>query len=322
MINACGVTYVFSCCPKSDQKKLYPEEKCKGVHIVQVYAGYVEDQLVKKLQNKKLKRKIDVGYRARNNIFQFGKHGTVKVEIANCFIAALKGNPRLKSDIHLTYGKDMYAITGNKWIRFLLNCRATLGCLGGSGILDVDGEVKKQIDCYLQEHPMAKFEEVQNACFPGRDGEINYFVLSPRHFECAITKTCQILYEGDYGGVIEPDIDYIELKKDYSNIEQVIERLEDIEYCEHIAEHCYKKIVLSKEYRYSAFSKLVLDNLYAGQEDVSVESIVLLYVSQIPFLIEYAVLLLYRSLRIMASTIVKSKCPKAYENIKRHFGKG
>ena len=67
-------------------------------------------------------------------------------------------------------------------------------------------------------------------CFPGLDYNI-HSLLSPRHFEAAITKTLQILVEGKYENIFIPGIHYLELK-DFSNINNIIELLHDTNYCQ------------------------------------------------------------------------------------------
>ena len=74
-----------------------------------------------------------------------------------------------------------------------------------------------------------------------------------------MTRTCQLLVEGDYGEVFRPGIDYIEIKNDFSNIAEVIERVKDVEYCKEIADNCYKHVVESGKYTYSGFVKKVMD---------------------------------------------------------------
>ncbi len=52
---------------------------------------------------------------------------------------------------------------------------------------------------FTAKHPNASFDEIEKACFPGKDYNISCFALSPRHFEAVMTKTLQILVEGKYG---------------------------------------------------------------------------------------------------------------------------
>jgi len=99
------------------------------------------------------------------------------------------------------------------------------------------------------------------ACFPGLDGNLKLFALSPRHFEACMTRTCQALVEGEYGGILKPGVHYIEIKKDWSNIPEVIKQIEDVDYCERIADNAYRDIVESGSYTYRNFVQLVLEHV-------------------------------------------------------------
>ena len=50
---------------------------------------------------------------------------------------------------------------------------------------------------------------------------IDLRTISPRHFEAAAFRVCQVLFEGRYAGVMEPMRHYIPLRKDFSNFDEV-----------------------------------------------------------------------------------------------------
>jgi hypothetical protein len=85
----------------------------------------------------------------------------------------------------------------------------------------------KAAQAFLAEHPDAPFEAVEAACFPGRDGELDLFALSPRHLEACAARTGQILVRGAYNGVLEPDVHYLALEPDFSNLDVVLEAARD-----------------------------------------------------------------------------------------------
>ena len=144
----------------------------------------------------------------------------------------------------------------------MLRCRCMLGCLGGASLHDPNGLLREQIDSYVERFPMASYEEVEARCFSGKDDSLKLFALSPRHFEAAMTKTCQVLVEGDYHNVFHPGTHYIEVKKDFSNIEDVLEKVKNSDYCSKIAENTYRDVVLSGRYHYNQFVKEVVDHVH------------------------------------------------------------
>jgi hypothetical protein len=249
---------------------LYPKEKTHLKHYFTTLTGFVDEETLKTIENLKkevVRRDVDLGYRGNQLPSYLGKHGQLKRIIAEKFLDAIK-DQSLKIDISIRPQDVFY---GADWFRFLLRCRTALGCLGGSGLHDPKGEIRKKVEEYVKEHPQASFEEVEEHCFKGLDDQLHIFALSPRHFECAMTKTCQVLLEGDYR-IFLPHVDYIEVKKDFSNIDEVIEKIKDRDYCEKIAENAYEHIVLTQKYTYSAFAQRIFEHIQTHKTELSQSS--------------------------------------------------
>lgn len=260
LLKKCGVETVFTCLSPVDYSKIYPFEKTGIKHFFQTCPGFVDEnskEAIERLSKENKTRDIDIGYRARELPFWLGRHGQIKKEIADQILQT-EIEHNLKLDISID-PKDVFY--GDDWMRFLLRSRCVLGCLGGASLYDPDGEIRKKVDEYVKENPQAPFEEVEQKIFPGKDFSLNLFALSPRHFECALTKTCQILVEGDYRGIFIPGRHFIELKRDYSNLEEILKKITDHNYCEQIAENAYYEIGLSNNYTYKAFANQVVDHI-------------------------------------------------------------
>ena len=233
---------VFTCANPCDYQTLYTREKSGLKYYFTTYAGFVDENTLdtlEQLSEDVKERDTDAGYRARSVPFWLGHFGQNKPKLAEKF-HEIKDIMGLKFDIS-TDEKDVFY--GDDWLRFILRCRTMLGCLGGASMHDPDGQIRKQVEAYTKEHPEATFEEVEERCFKGQDDSLQLFALSPRHFECAMAKTCQVLLEGDYHGVFQTGIHYIELKKDFSNINHVLQQIKDKQLCERIAEKTYQDII-------------------------------------------------------------------------------
>ena len=94
-------------------------------------------------------------------------------------------------------------------------------------MLDRDGSVRRCVERTSRADAGRRFEELEAACFPGRDGELSLFALSPRHLEACATRTAQILVEGEYSGVLRPGEHYLELRRDLSNLDDVLDLVAD-----------------------------------------------------------------------------------------------
>jgi hypothetical protein len=259
-----SIETVFTCSTEDDFRKIYPFNLSGVTNLFQTLTGYVDEDTLEILRKKKMildhsKRRIDIGYRARKLPYWLGRHGQIKTEIGLIFNKESIKYEDLIFDIS-TDQKDVFL--GVNWLEFLCNSRTVLGCLGGSGLLDFYGKIKTSVDNYVLEHPDATFDEVEEACFKNEDNKISVFALSPRHFECAMTRSCQILVEGDYYGIFRPNIDFIELKRDFSNIDEVIDMVKDKNYCEKIADNCYKHVILSESNTYKGFVNSFYNTLF------------------------------------------------------------
>lgn len=137
--------------------------------------------------------------------------------------------------------------TGNiprkEWASFLNSCKGIVGAESGTYYLDKKGQLISNARKYIKEHPHTTFDEVFERFF--RNPEVEYIsgkAISSRHFEPIGTKTCQILLEGYYNGILKPDEHYIRVKKDLSNISDAINRFKDYS--------CRKEIV-DKTFQYA-----------------------------------------------------------------------
>jgi hypothetical protein len=161
--------------------------------------------------------------------------------------------------------REQDARLGEDWYRFLASAKYTIGVEGGASILDRDGSVKRATEAYLERRPGASFEEVEAHCFPGRDGELSLFAISPRHLEACATRTCQILVEGSYNGVLRPGEHYIELKKDLSNLQDVLSAVERDDQRERITAAAWRDVVASRRCDAASFVETVERALLSQQ---------------------------------------------------------
>ena len=66
--------------------------------------------------------------------------------------------------------------------------------------------------------------------------------ISSRHFEAVGTKTCQLLVEGRYNGILEAGVHYIPVRRDLDDIEDATRRLLDTAERTRIADAAYEHV--------------------------------------------------------------------------------
>jgi hypothetical protein len=241
---------------------LYPLSSQKS-EILQAYTGYVDEEDICIGESFALpfeKRAIDVGFRARNLAPNYGRLGYIKAKLGENFIQVCK-----KNDIKFNFDistKEEDTLHGTDWLNFLGNSRFTLGSESGCSVMDNLGIIDTKTKSYLKTNPNASFEEVEAACFPGEDEKYAFNAISPRIFEAAIAHSCQVLVEGHYQGIINPYEHYIPIKKDFSNINEVVQIMNDTEQVKKIIDNCYNELITSEKYTYRNFAQRLIKKAY------------------------------------------------------------
>ena len=251
LINELNIDTVYTLLDSKYHKEVY-KKRSKVNNVINTLTGYVDDSLIEKSKNslnKSFHKTIDFGYRARPLPFFMGKGAQEKTNIAFEFKNRMK-NSNFKLDIK-TEEKDR--IYGKKWHDFIINCKAMIGVEAGVSIFDLDGVVKFQCDEFLKINPKASFNDLYEKILKKYEDNIFYRTISPRVFECAAFKTCMVLFEGYYNGIIEPDIHYISLKKDFSNIEHVLSKFNDLKFREKLIDNAFNDLIKSQKYSYRKF---------------------------------------------------------------------
>jgi len=220
--------------------------------VISHIPGYVGDDLLSaagRFSKPDAERTIDIGYRGRRLPLHLGRTGQEKYEIGIRFkeAAALSG---LRLDIACEEEDRIY---GEDWYRFVADCRAVLGSESGIGLIDIEDEVLEEYNRLAASGEPITLERLDCGALGRVEGLIPYRSIAPRHFEAAALRVCQILYEGDYSGMMEPMVHYIPLKKDFSNLDEALERFRDTELRATLTENAHRDLIASGRYSYAAF---------------------------------------------------------------------
>lgn len=263
-----GVHVLFTCVPQEARESVYPIGKLPGIRIETVLTGYVPASLLLRPRKPYMERTIDVGYRARRLSAFYGRMARDKWLIAEKF--RKQSRPyKLKLDLSCREHRRLY---GEKWLDFLGDCKAVLGVESGAGVFDFSGEIQPAVEEYEKLHPRARFEEIEARFFPGLDGRIRLNQISPRCFEAAAMQTLMVLYEGEYSGVLQPWRHYVPLRKDQSNIAEVVDVLRSEASWAQITDAAYEEIAKSERWGYHAFAHYVsgvLNEEFANRTDLA-----------------------------------------------------
>jgi hypothetical protein len=178
-------------------------------------------------------RPIDLGYRADLSPRYLGH--TERQDIADYF-QSRADTLGLRVDISLD-PSQRFDETG--WAGFLNRCKGQLGTEAGGDYFELTDRTRVAVNKFELAHPQASFQDVYDLFFRDYCRSVPIRIMSGRNVEAAGTKTAQVLFEGRYDGYFEPDVHYIPLKKDFSNIDDVMRKFRDTAFRSEVADRAY-----------------------------------------------------------------------------------
>ncbi len=251
-----GIDLLLTICDDENARRFYPEEVAPKLQFMQFLTGYIPESFRHLPYRATDARPIDVGYRGSIQPAEFGRLAWEKRSIGEDFrpYAEQRG---LVTDISSRW-EDRFM--GDDWLAFLGRCKATLGVESGSDIVDKDGDVERDFKAFSSKYPDASDEEILRFLAPYEEG-LQYRAISPRHFEAAACRSVQVLFEGEYQGIFLPGQHYIPLKRDFSNVDEVMDTLLDERKRVEMTDRAFEEIVLNPKYAYSYFVKMFDERL-------------------------------------------------------------
>jgi hypothetical protein len=251
-----GVTTVYTSLAAPEQRALLYPLLGERASFRETLTGFIDEDAAADVASRlppHSERPMDVVYRARKLPYWFGSHGQLKHRIAEA-VAERAPAHGLRIDVSTRPEDTIY---GEGWLDFLLSGRAVIGSESGSSVLDERGEIHRRISRLLADEPDLTFEEVDARMPEGWDSYA-FFALSPRHLEAVVTRTAQVLVEGRYSGVLEPERHYIPVRRDFSDLDEALERLKDREAVEAMAGRAYEDVYLSRRYTLDTLAEQLL----------------------------------------------------------------
>jgi hypothetical protein len=261
-----GFHVVLTCVPADYISFVYPPEMFPTTEFVTVLTGYVPEQIggITRPAIPLAERPVVIGYRGRDIGGRYGQLGFDKYEIGRRMrqICVQRG---ISHDIELSEEKRIY---GNAWYDFMGACRTMLGTESGSNVFDFDGSIDRAYREMSNTHGGRMSYEAFRPYVDARERQICMGQISPRIFEAAAVRTPLILFPGRYSDIIRPGEHYIELSKDFSNVDDVLAQVEDISALEIMAERTHQHLIASGKYSYERFVGYIEDIIERKRRDL------------------------------------------------------
>lgn len=256
---------VFTVVPEKSIQRIYPLNKFPKTKFISNLTGYVPDDLVTKftLPIPPSKRDLTIAYRGRKLPIRYGKLAQEKYLIGEKVKKYCAKNS-ISCDIEWNEGSRIY---GKFWYRFILSAKAMLGTESGSNVFDWNNSIENNISDFLRKHPQASEQTIYKKIVQKYESPGLMNQVSPRIFEMAAGHTIMVLFEGSYSGVLEPDVHYLPLKKNFKNLEAIFKKLSKVN-VDQLAERAYVHLVESGKYSYRTFVSMVdgqIDQLARAQ---------------------------------------------------------
>jgi len=243
-----GIDVLYSVVPPEMVLAVYGD-RLPDTEILFTLTGYVPEGVFRKTVPPLDRRAIDVGYRGRSSAYWLGRLGQEKVEVGRGFLARAE-SLGLRCDIAWSENARIY---GDRWYQWMASCRTMLASESGSSIIDYDRSAENGVREYLASRPTASYEEVEDAVLLSFAGGPFINTISPRVFETAAMRTGLVMFPGEYSGIVRPWEHYIPLEKDFSNIDEVAERIRDLDFLEELTSRTYDDLIGSGRYSYRRF---------------------------------------------------------------------
>lgn len=248
-ISDLGIHTVYTCVPREYIEYVYPKSRFPHTDFVNTLTGYVpENPLSYSGFGKPSERSLMIGYRGRELPWWYGSLGQEKLQIGIRMkdYCTARGIP-----VDIEWQEDS-RIYGDKWYPFLGSCRATLASESGANVFDFDGSIRSRLSELVKKNPSLVYDDIYHEWIEPNE-TIRMNQISPKLFEAIALNTALILFEGEYSGVLIPDVHYIPLKKDFSNVQEVLDKIHDGELLDRITEQAFRDIILSGKYSWQQF---------------------------------------------------------------------
>jgi hypothetical protein len=140
--------------------------------------------------------------------------------------------------------------------------RAVAGVEGGSSLIDPDGDLPITDPTPLDTTAGAKaWTPPASAIVLAGPAEVR--ALSPRHLEAVVTRTFQVLVQGDYCGVLEAGVHYQPVGRDLTDIDAALDRSRDLPHAKAMVDRAYAEIVTSGRYSWRTAVRAVSQQVLA-----------------------------------------------------------
>ncbi|MDC0125103.1 hypothetical protein OAI09_01285 [Candidatus Pelagibacter sp.] len=139
--------------------------------------------------------------------------------------------------------KDRFSY--HEWAQFLNNCKCFVSPNTGTDYFFLNDDLRNRVN----ESKLNNFDQIYEKFFKNQKKGTKFRCLTGKVIEPAACKTALILVEGDYDK-FKPNIHYIPLKQDYSNMDECLDKLNDNSFSKSIINNSYDLVKAKYLYKH------------------------------------------------------------------------
>jgi len=113
---------------------------------------------------------------------------------------------------------------------------------------EVTDKTRKAVNIICNENPEVDFDTIYNKFFAEYKDPVPIWTISGRHAETAACKSVMVMLKGKYNDYFKADEHYISVEKDFSNMDEVMEKFRDDSFCSQLTENSYEAAMTSLTY--------------------------------------------------------------------------
>lgn len=132
-------------------------------------------------------------------------------------------------------------------VRKLLPARARRGIR--AGFAQTRAEMRYRAHREVRDEEVG-FEVIYDRFFRDYPRPVSGKCISSRHFDAIGAGTCQIMFPGEFNGVLQANVHYLALRRDFSNIGEVMEKFGDVAFRERMTHETREYVLEHHTYRH------------------------------------------------------------------------
>ena len=254
VINQIRPDAVITCTSSSiDAEKVYGDLDTSFYHV---FPGYISSDIQFNVPINK--RSTDILSRGRWLKPNYGRLGYLKGAIGEEIVGY---NNTHSCGLNINHSNALTARVNDytQWETLILNSKTILSTPIGCNVISqaTTAGGGDSLDHHNTQYSYDRFVKIYDDNKNVYNEELNFETISPKMFQAAVYKTALVMYRHNYADIFKPDIHYIPVETDHSNLDDVVAKIKDVDYLQEMVDRVYEDIVSIKLFTYENLARFL-----------------------------------------------------------------